>query len=119
MLNTNYKKAFSLFELIIVLFISSTVIIYTFIFTKDLYQTQLDNHEIAILKIDLNSTKIIVERNLSTIQSVMKYDGSTLFLKDSILLKDVTNFSMKKISTNIEINITLDKKISQTWKFSL
>lgn len=119
MSNTNCKKAFSLFELIIVLFISSIVITYTFIFTKDLYKTQLDNQEITILKIDLNSTKIIIEKNLPTIEYSLKYDGSTLFLKDSILLKDVTEFSMKKISTNIEINITLDNKISQSWKFNL
>lgn len=117
--NTNYKKAFSLFELIIVLLISSIVITYTFIFTKELYETQLDNQQVTMLKIDLNSTKILIEKNLSTINTSLKYDGSTLFLKNNILLKNVTAFSIKNSSNRIEINITLEDKISQSWKFSL
>ena len=117
--NTNYKKAFSLLELIIVLFISSIIITYTFIFTKELYQTQSDNQQIAILKIDLNSTKIIIEKNLSTISSSLKYKDSTLFLKNSILLKNVTAFTKKKSTNDLEINITVEDKISQTWKFKL
>jgi len=119
LLNMNYKKCFSLLELIIVLFISSIVIIYTFTFTKELYQTQSDNQKIAILKIDLNSTKIILERNLPYISSSLKYNDSTLFINDVILLKNVTAFSTKKSSNIFEVNITLEDKISQIWKFKL
>jgi len=119
LLNISYKKAFSLIELIIVLFIGSIIIIYTFIFTKELYQTQLDNQQTAILKIDLNSTKIIIEKNLPTIISSLKYENSTLFINDNILLKNVTAFKSKKSSNIFEINITIKDKISQTWKFSL
>ena len=119
LLNMSYKKCFSLLELIIVLFISSIVIIYTFTFTKELYQTQSDNQKIAILKIDLNSTKIILERNLPNISSSLKYNASTLFINDVILLKNVTAFSTKKSSNIFEVNITLEDKISQIWKFKL
>ncbi|WP_072681393.1 prepilin-type N-terminal cleavage/methylation domain-containing protein [Arcobacter sp. LA11] len=117
--NINCKKAFSLLELIIVLFISSIVITYTFIFTKELYETQTYNQEIAILKIDLNSTKIIIERNLPSIISSLKYENKILFLKDSILLKNVSSFKMKKTSNILQVDITLEDKISQIWKFKL
>ena len=59
--NKKIEKAYTLFELILVIFISSVILIYTFSFQKELYETQITNEKLAILKIDLNSTKIIIE----------------------------------------------------------
>lgn len=115
----NRKTAFTLFELILVVLISSIVLIYTFNFQKELYETQIINQKIAILKIDLNSTKIIIEKNLPKIENKLIYDGSTLFYENNILLKNVTFFNMSKASNILTIDITLDDKISQIWKFKL
>lgn len=113
------KKAFSLFELILVLSIGSIILIYTFVFEKNIFETQVENEQIAILKIDMNSTKIIIDKNLPDSKDKLNYDGSTLFYDKNILLKNVTSFK-KEISTNIlTIDITLENKISQTWKFKI
>lgn len=118
-LNMNYKKSFSLIELIVVILISSIILIYTFSFAKELQQTQIQNQQIAILKIDMNSTKIIIEKNLSNIQHRLSYDGQTLFLDKNILLKNVNSFSQKSYSGILQIDINLENKISQTWEFKL
>jgi len=114
----NNKNAFSLFELILVLFISSIVLIYSFSFTKELYETQITNEKIAILKIDLNSTKIILQRNLP-LTNKLKYEGTTLYLNNNILLKNVSSFDTKTSSGFIKIDITLEDTIKQTWQFKL
>ncbi len=112
------KKTFSLFELIVVIFISSAVLIYNFKFLKEIYETQIQNEKIAILKIDLNSTKIIIEKNLHSIDK-LEYDNKTLFYDKNILLKRVTTFIIKKSLKQVKIEITLDNTISQTWIFKL
>lgn len=111
------KKAFSLFELLIVLFISSIVLVFSFKFAKQLQESQIKNQEIAILKIDLNSTKIFIERNISNIDEKLSFDGNNLYYADSLLLKNVSSFSSTNTTDIKTINITLDKKLSQTWKF--
>ncbi|QDF28250.1 hypothetical protein [Halarcobacter anaerophilus] len=112
-------KAFSLFELILVIFISSIVLISTSMLTKEFLFTQKENEKLAILKLDLNSTKIIIEKNLPEIINKLRYENQTLYINENILLKDVTSFSMKKEPKYLNINITLDKKIKQNWEFGL
>ncbi len=113
------KRAFSIFELIVVIFISSIVLIYTFKFLKETYEIQIQNEKIAILKIDLNSTKIILKKNLPTSINKLKYKNQTLYYENNILLKNVTAFSINKSSKQIKISITLQNLISQTWIFAL
>ena len=115
----NKQQAFSLLELILVVFLSSILLIFTFTFTKELYETQVINEKLAILKIDLNSTKIIIEKNLENIESKLTYIDFTLFYENKILLQNVTSFEMSKNSNVLTINITLEEKLSQTWKFIL
>lgn len=112
------KKAFSLLELIFVVFISSIVLIYTFKFTKELYETSTENEKVAVLKIDMNSTKIFIQKNLSS-YSKLKYRDKILFYDDNILLTDVTSFEIKKYSNILEIQITIDNTISQIWKYKI
>lgn len=113
------KKAFSLFELIIVIFLSSIVLIYTFSFAKELFQAQNTNEKIASLKLDLNSAKIIIKKNLPNSKEELSFDGSTLFLDGNILLKNVTKYEKSSSSDILTIDITLEDSISQTWKFKL
>jgi prepilin-type N-terminal cleavage/methylation domain-containing protein len=115
----NCKKAFSLLELILVIFVSSIVLIYSFTFLQQLHQTQKQTQEIAILKIDMNSTKIFIETNLQNIKNGLTYEGTTLFYNKNILLKDVSSFNRIYSVDTLQIDITLDNKIKQTWKFKL
>jgi len=111
------KNGFSLFELIIVVFISSLVIITSLSFAKNIQETQVENQELAISKIDLNATKIFLEKHKSNLSSKLKFENNTLYFENSILLKDVNSFSINSSSNYININITLKDMITQEWEF--
>ncbi|WP_321314398.1 prepilin-type N-terminal cleavage/methylation domain-containing protein [Halarcobacter sp.] len=113
------NKAFSLLELILVISISSFVLIFVFKFSKDLYFAENETKKISILKIDLNSTKIIIEKNLPDIINKLEYKDKTLYIDNNILLKEVSSFSLMKGTKKVIIDITLDDKISQKWEFEL
>lgn len=113
------NKGFSLFELILVIFISSILLIFTSSFTKELYTNQIENEKIAMLKIDLNSTKIIIEKNLPNILGKLKYNNDNLYINNHLLLKNVSNFKMSNNTQKVFINITLEDKIKQRWEFVL
>lgn len=118
----NYKKskAFSLLELLAVIFIGSIVVIYSTIYAKEYYEALSINEKTAIIKLDLNSAKIILEKNLPNLKNDLKYKNNTLYFKNSTLLEKVTYFSMKTLSSNlVEIKIRVDDKIEQTWNFKL
>ena len=112
-------KAFSLFELILVIFISSLVLISISLITKELIFTQKENEAITMLKLDLNSTKIIIEKNLPQIIDKLKYKDETLYLDGNILLKNVSSFNATKGANYFSIDIVLDEKIKQKWEFRL
>ena len=109
------KKAYSLFELIIVLFISSLLIVYSFKFSNELYLNQEENYKLEIYKLELNSTKIFLQRNIKELPQNLSYKDKTLFFSNNILLKNVSAFNLKNSSKYIHINIELDNKISQNW----
>ncbi len=109
------KNSFSLFELIIVVFISSIVIISSLSFAKNIQETQIENQELAILKIDLNATKIFLEKHKKNLAGKLKFEQNTLYFKNSILLKEVRSFSLNKTANTITIKINLKDKISQVW----
>lgn len=113
------KKAFSLFELILVLLISSIILIYSLKFAKELQEEQILNQRIAVYKIDINSTKIIIEKNLENIISRLKLDNSTLYLDENILLQNVSSFFISQNSNILTVKIVLDNTISQTWEFRI
>ncbi len=56
------KNSFSLLEVILTLIISSIVIIYSTLFTKELFFENSVNQELEIQKIDILSTKIFFEK---------------------------------------------------------
>ncbi|TLP40889.1 type II secretion system protein [Arcobacter arenosus] len=109
------KKAFSLLELIIVVFISTIVIISSLLFAKNIQETQIKNQELAILKIDLNATKIFLEKHKENISSKLKFENNILYFENSILLKEVKSFSLNKTTNTTTIKINLKDKISLVW----
>lgn len=113
-------KAFSLLELIIVIFLGSILVIYSFSYSKELYEIQITNENTEKLKIDLNSTRIIIEKNLPHSKDLLRYENKKLYYDGYLLLDEVNNFQMKILSNNIlVIFIELENKIKQEWKFKL
>ncbi len=115
----NKKKSFLLLELIIVISFSSIIIVYTLLFAKNSFEAQKLNQQQAILKLDLNSSKIFLSKHLLNIKNDLSYLNKTLYFKNSILLKNVNSFSLEKIGNFIYIEILLNKQISQKWVFKL
>ena len=109
------KNAYSFFELIIVLFISSLLIVFTLKFSNELNLAQEENYKLEIYKLELNSTRIFLQKNIHELKANLKYTNKTLFFKEQILLKEVSNFSLQSNVNYININIEIANKIDQNW----
>ena len=125
------KNSFSLLEIILTLILSSIVIIYSALFTKELFFVNKNNQNIEIAKINIQSTKIffeklaicskqlaIFEKHKNELEFI-SYENENLYFKDSLLLENIKSFSLNKNSENIKITINFDDKIKQTWEFKL
>lgn len=111
------KNSFSLLEIILTLIISSIVIIYSTLFTKELFFENRVNQQLEIQKIDLLSTKIFFEKHLHELNE-FSYSNNNLYFKNSLLLENVKEFTLNKSTNKISIFINLDDKIVQNWEFS-
>ncbi|MBU0925370.1 hypothetical protein KKG81_10820 [bacterium] len=112
------KNSFSLLEIILTLILSTIVIIYSTLFTKELFFVNKNNQNIEIAKINIQSTKIFFEKHKNELE-FMKYENENLYFKDSLLLENVKSFTLNKNSEDIKITINFDDKIKQTWEFKL
>jgi len=112
------KNSFSLLEMILTLIISSIVIIYSTLYTKELILENKQNQQLQIDKIDFLATKIFIEKNKNRIEK-LSYSNYNLYFDDSLLLKEVKEFDLNIHSKNITIYINLKDKIIQTWKIPL
>uniref|UniRef100_UPI0040484CDF hypothetical protein n=1 Tax=Aliarcobacter sp. TaxID=2321116 RepID=UPI0040484CDF len=108
------KNSFSLLEIILTLIISSIVIIYSSLFTKELYFQNKNNQNIEIAKIDMLSTKIFLDKNKKDIDKI-DYKNENLYFKNSLLLENVKEFKINKDVDKINIHINFDNKIIQDW----
>ncbi|MGA1932790.1 hypothetical protein ACH5BF_08740 [Arcobacter sp. YIC-464] len=116
--STNMKSSFSLLELILVTLISSIVIVYSLVFIKELYHNNEIIEKQEISKIDLLATKAFLEKKADFYNHI-KYENKTLFYKDSILLENVTNFSMKKKDMFIYIKLNFQDEVLIEWVFKI
>lgn len=112
------KNSFSSLELIASIIISSIVIVYSMLFIKESMFLNTNNQQIETLKLDLLSTKAFLQKH-QDLKSKLKLENRILYFENSILLKDVYDFTIQKKSTYYEIDINLDKKIKQVWKIKL
>ena len=110
------KNSFSLLEVILTLIISSIVIIYSTLFTKELFFENRVNQQLEIQKIDLLSTKIFFEKHQKEIEK-FNYSNQNLYFENFLLLENIKEFSLNKSANKITIFINLDDKIVQTWEF--
>ena len=112
------KNSFSLLEIILTLFISLIIIIYSTLFTKELFFENKINQETEIKKMDLLSTKIFIEKNKNRIDD-FKFFNENLYFKNNLLLENVKEFQINKMNDKLIIFINLDNKIKQNWEFLL
>ena len=111
------KNSFSLLEVILTLIISSIVIIYSTLFTKELFFENRISQQLEIQKIDLLSTKIFFEKHLNELNE-FSFSNENLYFKNSLLLENVKEFSLNKSTNKVIVFINLDNKIVQNWEFN-
>ena len=112
------KNSFSLFELILSLVISTTVIIYSSLLVKDLVILNKISLSSEISRIELNFTKIFLEKNKKEL-SKLNFNNNILYFDNEILLKNVSGFNIYFNNEIATINITLENSFKQVWKIAL
>ena len=109
------KSSFTLLEIILSIVISAIVIINSAYFSKELFQTNKDMQNIEILKLDLLSTKIFLQKNNKDLKEKLNYENNTLYFDKSILLQNVDEFSILMKTPYYEISIKLNNRIKEKW----
>ena len=111
------KNSFTLLEIILTLVISSIIVIYSALFTKELFFENKINQQLELQKINLLSTKIFFEKHLTQIDE-FNVSNENLYFQNNLLLENIKEFSLIKIENRINISINLDNKIIQNWEFA-
>ena len=113
------KNSFTLLEIILSVLISAIVIINSAYFSKELFQTNKDMQNIEILKLDLLSTKIFLQKNNKDLNEKLNFKNNTLYFDKNILLQEVDEFSILKKTNYYEISVKLSNKVKETWSISI
>ncbi len=113
------RNSFTLLEVILSILISAIVIINTAYFSKELFQTNKDMQNIEILKLDLLSTKIFLQKNNKDLKEKLSFKNNTLYFDKNILLQNVNEFAILKKVTYYEISIKVSNKVKQKWNISI
>lgn len=113
------KTSFTLLEVILSILISAIVIINTAYFSKELFQTNKDIQTIEILKLDLLSTKIFLQKNNKDLDEKLNYENNILFFNENILLKNVDEFTISKKEKYYQVSIKVDNRIKENWNIKL
>jgi len=112
------KNSFSIFELILTLIISTTIVVYSTIFLKEVTLKNQETLNLELSKIELLSTKAFLEKNKDYL-SQLTFINNALFFKNSILLKNVTKFKINTSNHTVTIQIELSNSLKQNWKIKL
>ena len=114
----NMKNSFSLFELILTLAISTTIIIYSTLLVKDLIILNKTSLSKELARLELNSTKIFIEKNKNELNK-FSLNNKILYFDNHILLKNVNEFNIYISDEVATINISLENSSKQVWKIAL
>ncbi|WP_206193260.1 hypothetical protein [Aliarcobacter cryaerophilus] len=114
----NMKNSFSLFELILTLAISTTIIIYSTLLVKDLIILNKTSLSKELARLELNSTKIFIEKNKNELNK-FGLNNKILYFDNHILLKNVNEFNIYISNEVATINISLENSSKQVWKIAL
>lgn len=111
------KNSFTLLEIILTLIISSIIIIYSTLFTKELFFENKANQQLELQKINLLSTKIFFERHINELNE-FSFSNGNIYFKNSLLLENVKEFKLNKSINSVTIFINFDDKIIQNWELT-
>ncbi|RBQ29564.1 hypothetical protein [Aliarcobacter vitoriensis] len=112
------KSSFSLLELLLTLIISSSIVVYSTIFIKELSLKNQETLNLEISKLELFSTKAFLDKNKDDLSQI-QFDGNNLYFKNSLLLKNVKAFTINSNGNIATINITLSNNLKQEWAIKL
>ena len=112
---SNMKNSFTLFELILTLAISTTIIIYSSLFIKDLVIINKNSLFGEIARVELNYTKIFIEKHKNELNK-FGLNNKILYFDNTILLKNVSDFNIYISQEVATINISLENSYKQVWK---
>lgn len=115
---SNMKNSFTLFELILTLAISTTIIIYSSLFIKDLVIINKNSLFGEIARVELNYTKIFFEKHKNELNK-FGLNNKILYFDNTILLKNVSDFNIYISQEVATINISLENSYKQVWKIAL
>ena len=115
---SNMKNSFTLFELILTLAISTTIIIYSSLFIKDLVIINKNSLFGEIARVELNYTKIFIEKHKNELNK-FGLNNKILYFDNTILLKNVSDFNIYISQEVATINISLENSYKQVWKIAL
>lgn len=113
-LNTNYKKSFTLLELILSITILSVVVINTLQLQKTLIKDDKTLRQKEVLKLDLLATKIYLQKNMQNLND-LELEDEKLYFNDILILKEVSQFEKYEDENYFYIKLTLNKKIKNSW----
>jgi len=113
------KNSFSLLEVILTIIISSIVIINSTYLSKELFQTNKTVQNIEILKLDLLSTKIFLQKNNIDLEHNLSYENNTIYYQNKILLENVSDFTIIKKATYYEVSLEIKDLAKENWKIRL
>ncbi|ADG92487.1 conserved hypothetical protein [Arcobacter nitrofigilis DSM 7299] len=110
-MNLSNKKAFSLIELIVCIFIVSLICIYSIYFYKEIFVKNEQTFQDEKTKLELLNFKLFLEKNLGF--DKLSYKNRNLYYDNSLLLKDVNKYTLTTNSKYASINICLENRVCQ------
>jgi len=113
------KNSFSLLEVILSIIISTIVIINSAYLSKELFEANKTIQNIEVIKLDLLSTKIFLQKNNTNLENKLTYANNTLYFENKILLENVSSFNITKNNHYYEINLEIKDLTKEKWKIKL
>lgn len=107
---TSYKKALTLFELILSISLFAIVAIGTLSLQTNILKEDIRTRELEILKLEATNTKLYLQKNLQNLEN-LKYEENKLYYKNTLLLENLTNLTKKQDEKFFYIELFLDESI--------
>lgn len=108
------KNSFALFEFLIALVLSSTLLILTSYVYKSVVTFNKNNQELAIKELSLNSLRAFLEKNRESLFE-LEFKNSNLYFKNEPLFLNLDSFYIKKESGFFIINLKTPDNKNIVW----
>ena len=108
------KKSITLIEIIFSLVILSVILITSANVILQLNKQNNTTRQNLLLKMDFETTRLFLQNKIKEKENIinnLKYQDTTLYYKNDILLKDVVKFTINKNTNIIFINLCIKYNI--------